>query len=416
MNKTLIICSLLLAGLTIQAQTWSLVPSNAPSSFLNGCSFGNANTIYISGGDNSLLKSVDGGLSFQALDNAFIGANEYTGLSAITFVDKNTGYITGGSYEFEPNNGFIFKTTDGGENWTSVLSQQVSALNNIAFSDPQNGIAIGGEVGTGLILRTTDAGQNWTNIYNSGAVYNLLTSVQLFANNNGFVVGNDEDTFAAKLFHLQNGEISNTLDFSDYILFTDVFFIDDQIGFVTAYTAAGNAILKTENGGTSWSQVYFNPEKALNSITFVSADVGYAVGAEGLVVKTADGGSSWSSVSVPTQHELKDVVFYNNELGIAVGEAGTILRFSTTTTNTSDPFQNLAYAIYPNPVSNTLQIKGEVDIDRLLIYNQKGQLVKNLDALKLAAKQVDVSELASGAYFIKIEAQGQFAVFKTLKI
>jgi photosystem II stability/assembly factor-like uncharacterized protein len=50
----------------------------------------------------------------------------------------------------------LFKTTDGGENWQSVLVE--SGLQAIAFCDSVHGAIVGKK---GLIIRTPDAGQTW---------------------------------------------------------------------------------------------------------------------------------------------------------------------------------------------------------------------------------------------------------------
>lgn len=56
-------------------------------------------------------------------------------------------------------------------------------------------------------------------------------------------------------------------------------------------------------------------------------------------------------------------------------------------------------SIEPNPVKNTLTLKSEYVFNELTIYNQSGQCMVNL---KNPGKTIDVSQLSSGAYLIKI--------------
>ena len=72
------------------------------------------------------------------------------------------------------------------------------------------------------------------------------------------------------------------------------------------------------------------------------------------------------------------------------------------TTNYDDVNELAAasYEIYPNPVKNTLTIKGDM-MNQVMIYNSVGQLVRtiNCDTDNLV---VDVNALQNGVYFISI--------------
>ena len=55
-------------------------------------------------------------------------------------------------------------------------------------------------------------------------------------------------------------------------------------------------ILKTTDGGTNWITNDTIPQ--LESVYFVNADAGYAVGSWGPVLKTTNGGTSWTAFAV----------------------------------------------------------------------------------------------------------------------
>jgi hypothetical protein len=63
------------------------------------------------------------------------------------------------------------------------------------------------------------------------------------------------------------------------------------------------------------------------------------------------------------------------------------------------------FSLYPNPVSDVLNIstKGNIEISSINIYNTLGQLVLVIPNAK-DSKTVDVSSLTSGHYFIKINS------------
>ena len=72
----------------------------------------------------------------------------------------------------------------------------------------------------------------------------------------------------------------------------------------------------------------------------------------------------------------------------------------------------LSCQVYPNPVSNTLYIKGIDTTYRYALYNNMGQQVVNGQAQGL--KQIDVNSLAKGVYFLRITNGAQTSVQKVV--
>ena len=88
-------------------------------------------------------------------------------LSNVFFVDEKLGWIVGGkkNYKGDQRVDAIFKTTDSGHTWELNYLQEnfpVFGLNDIAFKDDMNGIAVGA---WGKILRTTNGGETWVQEY-----------------------------------------------------------------------------------------------------------------------------------------------------------------------------------------------------------------------------------------------------------
>jgi photosystem II stability/assembly factor-like uncharacterized protein len=73
-------------------------------------------------------------------------------LSAIDMVNTDTGYAVG-------NDGYVFKTTDGGANWIKQNSGTSKTLAAVSFSDANNGFAVGDE---GRIIHTLNGGATWS--------------------------------------------------------------------------------------------------------------------------------------------------------------------------------------------------------------------------------------------------------------
>jgi hypothetical protein len=72
----------------------------------------------------------------------------------------------------------------------------------------------------------------------------------------------------------------------------------------------------------------------------------------------------------------------------------------------------LTYA--PNPVASQLHLKGNEIIDNIAVYNLLGQLVYNQKALSTEL-EVDLSELKSGNYFVKVSSGTKTSTLKIVK-
>ncbi|PVW15614.1 T9SS type A sorting domain-containing protein [Marixanthomonas spongiae] len=97
----------------------------------------------------------------------------------------------------------------------------------------------------------------------------------------------------------------------------------NEVGY--AATGSGlfegeGTIIKTIDGGDSWSQIYPASGTAdiLRSIFFTSVDVGYAGGLNDILMKTTDGGATWTDISPSTAGDFfQTIVFFDDDNGIA---------------------------------------------------------------------------------------------------
>ena len=70
-------------------------------------------------------------------------------------------------------------------------------------------------------------------------------------------------------------------------LLRSVCFIDENTGFIVGEFGT---ILKTTNGGTTWTSISSGTGNTLYSVKFPDATTGYIAGDNGTIMKTADGG------------------------------------------------------------------------------------------------------------------------------
>jgi photosystem II stability/assembly factor-like uncharacterized protein len=115
-------------------------------------------------------------------------------------------------------------------------------------------------------------------------------------------------------------------------------------------------ILNTTDGLT-WSPQVSGTSQNLESVSFVNASDGWAVGKRGVILTTSDGGTTWSAQTSGTKGELDGVVFADSLHGYAVGQNGVILSTNnggaTWIAQTSHTSQNLesVSTIFDGPVA-----------------------------------------------------------------
>jgi len=155
-----------------------------------------------------------------------------------------------------------------------------------------------------------------------------LTNVFFTNANYGTVIGLTgtilRTTNGGATWTLQTSGTTNTL--------WGISFVNTNVG-----TVVGNSgtILRTTNGGTIWTPQSGGSGWALSGVSFTNSDIGTIVGHGlvfpewvGIILRTTDGGTNWEFQTSGTNHTLHDVCFINASIGTAVGDGGTILRTS----------------------------------------------------------------------------------------
>jgi photosystem II stability/assembly factor-like uncharacterized protein len=97
----------------------------------------------------------------------------------------------------------------------------------------------------------------------------------------------------------------------------------------TAYACGtGGGVIKTINGGTTWSTLTTGITDSLFSITVSPGDqnILYACGSGGAIIKTTNGGTSWASLTSGSTKSLRSIKAINDTTVYSVGQDTTILK------------------------------------------------------------------------------------------
>jgi photosystem II stability/assembly factor-like uncharacterized protein len=171
--------------------------------------------------------------------------------------------------------------------WEPQASGTLSWLRAVYFVDERTGWAVGSK---GALLETTDGGRTWA--VRRAPAGDTLRDVYFRNERTGWLV----------------------CDRSIYLLKTK--------------TEPRSYLLKTVDGGASWSRVEVtgaDVDVLLTRVAFVDDARGWAFGEMGALYATTDGGASWSRQTLPTKHLLLGGAFLADGQGWLVGAGNTIL-------------------------------------------------------------------------------------------
>jgi len=376
-------------------------PNAITSSNLNAINKTEDEIVYVAGNSGVLLKSTNGGNVWFSLVS---GTTNH--LWDIEFINGNIGYCVG-------YGGTILKTTDGGLTWFPQISGTSETLYCIFIVDASN-IYIGGT--SGLILKSIDGGTEWT-ILNSGITYTIEDTHFLnhdigFACGHSFVIKTTDG--GTNWTQMDTGGIQDDL-------FASVYFQNPNVGYITgghiAPEFSTGEIWKTNDGGNNWIQLY-GGGAYLFDIVFLSENLGFVCGIDGIILKTTNAGSDWFTEQTPTYYFLRDIDFstpiggYVD--GFAVGKEGMILKREGISSVEQDETFITNYTLsqnYPNPFNPNTSIKyqiPEISFVTIKVYDVLGNEISTLVNEEKPAGSYEVnfngSGMPSGIYFYRLLA------------
>ncbi len=401
---------------------------------------------------HSVLKTSNAGGNWSLLTNSF---NQYTPLKAIEFIDNNTAILGGWG---TTNDHIIYKSTNAAITWSgkylSDYQNSTGYIYDIDFPSALTGYAFGGRSGKGYIYKSTNSGNNWIKMDSVGT--NQIYKGCFINDNTGFAVGN-----FSEIHKTTNGAAS----WSSYSVpvsgLNSIFFTDSQTGYVCGSNSP-QVVLKTSNAGANWTQVFsatgssflnlyftsgstgFLAAKGIYKTTdagqtwiqklpanqiyfmqvfFPSANTGYAASQFGRLFKTTDAGENWGELSSPTDYSVADMYFLNDNTGYFVGDQGMIIRTTNGGGNfvigINDPVNNipaefLLHQNYPNPFNPVTTIEFSIPENsfvNITIYDILGKEVATLVNENRSPGNYelnwDAEKNSSGVYFCRMTVEGR---------
>ena len=188
-------------------QIWNtgMIDNISTDSTFTFCCSGSGNNMLAVGAQHTssisigvIHRCVDAGATWVVSTPTLSGLNPPSSFSCCAIYGSNAIAVgTNGSNQ----NGFIFSSTDSGENWTLALN--LSSMANSAFTfctiNGSNALAVGGtSSGTaGIIYFSTDAGSTWTRVTSSNLSSSSILRSGVLAGTSateGLIVGTPNPT------------------------------------------------------------------------------------------------------------------------------------------------------------------------------------------------------------------------------
>jgi len=315
---------------------WTL-QSSGVTARLRGVSAVNARVAWASGSDGTVLRTADGGATWQKLA-VTTDAVDFRDIDAI---DARTAYV------LSIGNGpasRIYKTDDAGATWTLQFKNEdpKAFYDAMSFWDATHGIVIGDSIdGKFCVLTTENGGKSWVRVPakalppalpNEGAFAASGTNIAVFGKSDAWI-GLGAATKARVLFTRDRGRTWNVAETplvaSGSAGIFSVAFRDARHGVIVGgdYTKekeALNNLAITDDGGATWKLV-----KGLSGFRSVVAYVPemktalVAVGPLGADY-SVDDGRTWTQMAGPGFDTLSFV--RNRPVAWAAGARGTIGR------------------------------------------------------------------------------------------
>lgn len=237
---------------------------------LRGVSAASERVVWASGANGTILRTADGGVSWQKRTIPESAKLDFRDIDAI---DGRTAYAL--SIGSGPASR-IYKTTDAGEHWTLQFTNDdpKAFFDAMTFRDASNGLAISDSVdGRFVAIQTRDGGAHWTHI--------------------------PADAFPAALPN--EGAFAGSG--------TNIAVSGSTLAWIGTGAAATARVLRTEDGGRTWkasaTPLTASASAGIFSIAFRDPRHGLVAGGDyrkekdptGVAAVTADGGVTWTAVT-----------------------------------------------------------------------------------------------------------------------
>lgn len=388
-----------------------------------------------------VLKTTNSGNNWIILYRKTQTGGGFSGYFKIYFLDQNIGYTT--------DVRGIYRTSDGGSNWTSLNAPQTAYL-DMSVKNTDTIWIVTPEIFAGGVFFTSTGGLSWHNQFSGGN--QNPNKIYMYNARIGFI--SNSSAGSPNIYKTTNGGTNWSINLPGEYFF-DMHFTDSLTGWkcMPGSIAGDSCVKKTTNGGTSWfkQQIPMGGmllSSQIQKFSFVNKDTIWGAGGainygvqRGILYRTTNGGVNWGFLVPDTAYDIGAfgfVQFINKNTGWALGQLYNTQTYRTIhTTNGGDttfyftgvqqisneiPNQFTLYQNYPNPFNPVTNIGFRISVFGLVtlkIFDITGREVSTLIKEELNAGEYkadwNAPGLASGVYFYRLTVASGKEVFTETK-
>jgi photosystem II stability/assembly factor-like uncharacterized protein len=389
------------------AQTWTQV-AVPTTNHLNDIEFASATVGYISGDNETLLKTTDGGENWSAITPIGINIGFTYNIGDLDFVSELIGFCN------IPNSGRTYKTIDGGINWTLVEDPELGnfCYRSSIFAMDENNYFLGGAGCFQSAMIKENNNGVWTEKPDNFETFNSNEDVlQMdFLGQLGLAATNSK----YMLRSIDAGQNWDTIPIEASGVLTSVVIIDAMLSYA-GYddNGAGFGILKSVDGGLTWVQdmssatfyypSYLSVASSANGDFYSGA---YSMGVTASLMFETTDGTNWTWEEV--DEKIVAIDSYGNDNVFGVGENGYVITntdFGSLGLANSDEEVNVT--AYPNPTTDNVV----VSLDKVLennpvVLNNLGQKIEVPIEKNNLSYSLSFVNVPNGIYTIKLKQNG----------
>jgi photosystem II stability/assembly factor-like uncharacterized protein len=290
---------------------WLNPPGVGDAEDLYSTFFFNDSSGFVVGHRGRILRTTNGGAIWQQ------HSPTYTDLTAMSFGNNNTGYVTTRNY--------IYKSVDKGETWsplsftTGLDYASSSRFDHCIFFSSDTGILT--SASSPKCYRTVNGGQNWTTTFSfNPGFYDYVSGISFPNGITGYLALHGG---LSGLYKTTSGGL-NWQEVGNFQNLKKLHFVNDSVGYATQY----NSGWRTVDSGKTWTQVLSTDLGTDDAIWFCNARKGFIAGGQGNLKMTTDSGATWTTpVIFDNQYRyFRDIRFFNDTIGYFTTEYGQLYK------------------------------------------------------------------------------------------
>jgi len=407
----------------LQAQ-WSEQTSGVTTALRSVCSTPSSNVGWICGASGVVLKTTNTGTNWINVSSGIPSTNT---LICISAVDANLALVVG----YATPNTFMYRTSNGGANWTQVLTEagfydavwMVNATTGFMAGDPVNN--------RWSLWKTSNGGVNWDS---SGIYCPAGTSTEAGWNNAMYIVypkiwigtNNTLIRYSTNWGASWTG-LPTTGELNGYSLCFN--YGTGQEGLM----AGSAAMLQTSNSGNNWTPVTILGTGNVTGITFTPLPVDNFIWPAWYIrtstfIYASTNGTSWNTEYTAPAGNYNAISQARPGRGIWAVRSNGGISFHTILTDikkigTNTPGKYELLQNFPNPFNPSTNIRYNIPKNsflRLVVYDLLGKEIETLVNEEQSAGTYEVTfnavQYPSGVYYYKLTADGYSDTKKMLLI